>query len=294
MLDATGMNEIKAKLPYLVTTNSLLVLAALSVLYLPTLYDLFTGIWSDAEQMHGPLILVISIWLILRQWYSLTLSHHEPARGLGWFVLIIGLLLYALGRSQQIILFELGSFIFFIWSLMLFKFGVRVAKQLWFPLFFMVFMLPLPNLVVDMVTLPMKIAVSAVVEQLLYMLDYPISRAGVVLQLGQYYLLVANACAGLHTLLTLEAMGLLYLNLVHRDSLFRNVSMALLIIPISFTANVIRVLILSLVTYHFGDAAGQSYLHGMAGMVLFMSALMLIIGFDFLVQRIEASRRPKL
>ena len=103
-------------------------------------------------------------------------------------------------------------------------------------------------------------------------------------------LLVADACAGLHTLLTLEALGLLYLNLVRRDSLFRNVGLAILIVPISFTANVIRVMALSLITYHFGDAAGQGFLHGFAGMVLFLSALLLIISVDTLLQNIERFR----
>jgi len=104
-------------------------------------------------------------------------------------------------------------------------------------------------------------------------------------------LLVADACAGLQTLLTLEALGLLYLNLVRRDSLFRNVTLALLIVPISFTANVIRVMALSLITYHFGNEAGQGFLHGFAGMVLFLSALVLIIAFDSFLQFVEGLRR---
>jgi transcriptional regulator EpsA len=116
------------------------------------------------------------------------------------------------------------------------------------------------------------------------LLPYPIARTGVILQIGQYKLLVADACAGLHTLFTLEALGLLYLNLVRHDSLFRNVTLAILIVPISFTANVFRVIVLTLITYHFGDEAGQGFLHGFAGMVLFLSALLLIMGVDSLLQ----------
>ena len=138
--------------------------------------------------------------------------------------------------------------------------------------------------VVDTVTMPMKMAVSYVAELILYGAGYPIARSGVILQIGQYKLLVADACAGLHTLFTLEALGLLYLNLVRHDSLLRNVALAILIVPISFCANVIRVMTLTLVTYHFGDAAGQGFLHGFAGMVLFLSALLLIIGTDSALQ----------
>lgn len=100
------------------------------------------------------------------------------------------------------------------------------------------------------------------------------------MQIGQYQLLVADACAGLNTLFTLEALGLLYLNLVKHQSIARNIVLAICIVPISFVANVIRVIALTLITYHLGDEAGQGFLHDFAGMVLFMAALLLIILFD--------------
>jgi exosortase B len=157
-------------------------------------------------------------------------------------------------------------------------------KVMWFPLFFLLFMIPLPGQVVSLLTMPMKMAVSFVAEHILFWADYPIARNGVILQIGQYQLLVADACAGLQTLLTLEALGLFYLNLVHHTSVLRNVTLAILIVPISFTANVIRVIVLTLITYHYGDAAGQGFLHGFAGMVLFISALILILGVDAALQ----------
>ena len=75
--------------------------------------------------------------------------------------------------------------------------------------------------------------------------------------------------------------------------MLRNTLLAILIIPISFTANTIRVSVLSLVTYHYGDAAGQGFLHGFAGMVLFISALLLIISVDWLLQRLVAARAAR-
>jgi exosortase B len=155
---------------------------------------------------------------------------------------------------------------------------------MWFPLFFILFMIPLPGFFIDAVTLPMKIAVSYAAENILFWFGYPIARTGVVLQIGQYQLLVADACAGMHTLISLEALALLYLYLVKHDSLSRNITLAILVVPISFAANVIRVMVLTLVTYHFGDAAGQSFVHGFAGMVLFIVALTLIMSADSALQ----------
>jgi len=270
------------------------IILGLAVLYLPSLYDLFTGIWSKDEQMHGPIVLGISVWLLHRNWGAMEqAAEGKHCSNWGWLIFIFGLLLYSIGRSQDILLFEIGSVIWLLVGLLLLQRGAAALKAQWFALFFMLFMVPLPSTVVDPITLPMKMAVSWTAEHVLYWAGYPIGRNGVMLQIGQYMLLVADACAGLHTLLTLESLGLLYLNIVRRDSLFRNVGLALLIVPISFAANVIRVMTLSLITYHFGDAAGQGFLHGFAGMVLFLSALLLIIGFDATLQAFDTSRQRR-
>ena len=111
-------------------------------------------------------------------------------------------------------------------------------------------------------------------------MGYPVARAGVVLSVGPYQLLVADACSGLNSMFTLEALGLLYMNLMNYTNGVRNTVLALLIIPISFAANIVRVMILVLVTYHFGDEAGQGFIHGFAGMVLFMVGLALMLVTD--------------
>lgn len=262
----------------------LLAATGLITLFGPTFWDLFHGIWASDSQGHGPIVLGISLWLIWKKWPEVAEQSARPAATLGWVVSVIGLLLYFVGRSQDILLFEVGSLIWLISGTILLLKGVGSLKLLWFPLFFMLFMIPLPGILVDAVTQPMKMAVSYVAEAVLSGVGYPISRSGVVLQIGQYQLLVADACAGLHTLFTLEALGLLYLNLVRHESLARNVTLALLIVPISFTANVIRVMVLTLVTFHLGDEAGQGFLHGFAGMVLFMAALILIIATDSMIR----------
>lgn len=261
------------------------VLLGLLILYVPTFYDLANGMWSKDEQAHGPIILLLSLWLIYRKWVEMiNKSEGKSTSILGWIVFFIALVLYVIGRSQQILVFEMGSFIWILGAIILIKRGYAALKVMWFPLFFLLFMIPLPGQVVSFLTMPMKMAVSFVAEHILFWANYPIARNGVILQIGQYQLLVADACAGLQTLLTLEALGLFYLSLVHHTSVLRNVTLAILIIPISFTANVIRVIVLTLITYHYGDAAGQGFLHGFAGMVLFISALVLILSIDGALQ----------
>ena len=259
----------------------LIVLLGLAVMYVPSFIDLFRTIWSTDEQAHGPIVLGLSLWLVSRKWSSVNALPASGARpAWAWPILVFAGLLYALGRSQGILIFEVGSLVWMIAGLLLLLRGPAAVRLMWFALFFMLFMIPLPGIVVDTLTAPMKMAVSYVAEQILYAAGYPIARTGVMLQIGQYQLLVADACAGLHTLFTLEALGLLYLNVVRHASVLRNISLAILIVPISFTANVIRVMVLTLITYHWGDEAGQGFLHGFSGMVLFVSALLLIIAAD--------------
>jgi exosortase B len=261
----------------------IMIAAGLAAIYLPTFIDLFNGPWSSDRNAHGPIVMVVAfgfLYFRVRQMLEQGLFERSPMPTLGAAVFGVGLLCYAIGRSQNVLLLEVGSLILVLTGIVTGFFGVRTWKRMWFAFFFMLFMIPLPASIVDVITLPMKISVSYATEHLLYWLGYPIARSGVVLIIGPYQLLVADACAGLNSLFTLEALGLLYMNLVRHPSVVRNVVLATLIIPISFTANTLRIIFLALITYYMGDAAGQGFLHGFSGLVLFLSALLLIISVD--------------
>jgi len=149
---------------------------------------------------------------------------------------------------------------------------------------------PLPYSAVMAITGPLKSAVSVVATYGMSALGYPIGRSGVVITIGQYQLLVAEACAGLQTMFTLEAMGLLYTNLMAYRSAVRSMILAVMVVPVAFCANVVRVIILVLITYHLGDEVGQGFVHGFAGLVLFAVALGFIMGFDRLLGAVLPER----
>ena len=254
--------------------------AGLALLYGPAYADLARTIWATDEQGHGPIILAVSVWLLYIKRHDLAAAPVRPLPLLGWPLLVFALLLYALGRSQDIIMFEISSQIFLLIAFLLIFKGANALKLAWFPLFFMIFMVPLPEALVALITAPLKSAVSAVASNLLYQAGYPVGRSGVVMTVGPYQLLVADACAGLNSMFTLEALGMLYMNLMRYTNPTRNIALALLLVPTAFAANIVRVMILVLVTYHFGDEAGQGFVHGFAGMVLFMVALTLMLVLD--------------
>lgn len=258
------------------------LLLLLSVVYAYVFVQLFKSDWSQPESGHGPLVLVLSLWLLYRQWDEKNVAPGlDVPRTAGIFAIyLLAAVLYIVGIVGEISQFSYGSIVpFLIASILLFQSrSARISLAL--PVLFICFSIPLPDFIVVPITLPMKQLVAAAAEQFLWATGYPVARSGVILYLGPYQLQVADACAGLRTLFTLEALGLLYLILVESASLARNVTLALLVFPIAMLANMIRVVLLCLITYYLGDAAGQGYLHGFAGIVLFVGALVLMLASD--------------
>lgn len=259
------------------------ILFGLAALYLPTYYNLANTIWQSEEQAHGPIILAVVLFIVWQKRDCLTGKAQELAKPVaGWLLLLFGLLLYVFGRSQGVLIFDIGSQIPVLVGILLITRGISAVRVLWFPLFFLVFMIPLPGMLVDVVTGPLKQQISELVEMGLYWAGYPIARSGVTLTIGQYQLLVADACSGLHSMFSLSAMGLLYLYIMQYRSWLRNGVLIASLLPIAFVANTVRVIILVLVTYYFGDEAGQGFVHKFAGILLFVVSLLFLFALDSL------------
>lgn len=270
-------------------TNRLAIgalLGAFLLLLVPTVMDLANQVWNTDEQGHGPIIGAVSLWLMWRSRERVINAPYKPANTLGLLLFVAGVAGYALGRSQQIIQGEVVGIWLAAMGMVLLLRGAEALRAWAFPFFFLIFIVPLPGVFVQALTIPLKTAVSYVAEQLMYWAGYPVARAGVILQVGQYQLLVADACAGLNSMFTLEALGLLYCNLMGYTSKLRNVLLAILVIPIAFIANVVRVMILILVTFHFGDEAGQGFVHTFAGMLLFGVGLVMMLATDNVLGRV--------
>ncbi len=263
-----------------------LLLAGLALMAAPTLWHLARTAWAGDDQGHGPVILLLSLWLLWRRRGAILALPYRPARTAGHALLLLALAASVLGRSQAIVQFEAAAPIVAAAALLLLARGWVALRLALVPLLLLGFIVPLPGVLVQALTVPLKTAVSWAAEALMHLWGYPVARSGVILAVGQYQLLVADACAGLTSMFTLECLGLLYLNLRGHASAWRRGLLALLIVPIAFAANVVRVVALSLVTFHFGDAAGQGFVHGFAGLVLFSVATLLMLATDTLLGRL--------
>jgi hypothetical protein len=125
------------------------IIAGLLILYVPSLLDLSRTTWASDEQKHGPIVLSIACWLAWRKWPGMwQASDAASPSAWGWGTLSVGLLLYVVGRSQDILLFEIASLIPMLAGLPSWcsHAASTLLKAQWFPLFFMLFMIPLPGI----------------------------------------------------------------------------------------------------------------------------------------------------
>ena len=158
--------------------------------------------------------------------------------------------------------------------------GPRAMIRHWFPLFYLAFAIPPPNYLLDAATAPLKTFVSWAATSGLAQLGLPVARQGVTIFIAQYQLLVEDACAGMNSIVGLTAVSLLYVYLMRGSRLVYSLVLTALVVPIAILANIVRIVILILLTYFFGDAVGQGFLHFAAGMVLFATALTLVFALD--------------
>jgi len=243
-------------------------------------------IWQDEDHAHGAIVLAVVVWLFWTLRHRLAAVERRPAPVLGGVLFGFGLVVYVLGRMFDISILEMACQIPIIAGGLLLLKGPAALRVAWFPVFYLIFMIPLPGVLVDAITGPLKQAISRIVVALLYGVGYPIAQQGIQIFIGQYQLLVADACSGLHSMFSLAALGTLFMYIMDRKSRLHNVIMLASIIPIAFISNICRVVILVLVTYHLGDAAGQGFLHGTAGFVLMGVALVIFFALDAVLARV--------
>lgn len=272
----------------LLRANWLLVLGVLA-LALPTMVDVATQIWSTDDGAHGPIILASGCWLLARQWSAMVESSQPPPLRHVLLWMVPALLTYLFGRVVGVLGIEVFGLVASLVGALFSFAGLRGLRAIWFPILYLAFLIPLPDTLVALVTGPMKLGISQAATAFLQMLGYPVANTGVTLQVAQYELMVADACSGLNAIISLSAIGLFYVYVLHRSSWRYSLLLLAFVLPCAIFANFMRVLLLILITYYLGNEAAQGFLHDIAGMFTFVLALLTIFTIDHLLARF---RRP--
>ncbi len=262
------------------TLGQYVLLAGLLALCLPSLYSLATQVWSTERGVHGPIVLATGLWLIYRDWPEIVRLRQRGNMLLGLAIAVPAGVAYAAARALDYISVEAAAIGVLLIAITYIYAGAQVLRRLWFPIAYLFFLVPPPGWAVDLATASLKEFVSLVSMQVLDVMGYPITRIGVTLYVAQFQLLVEDACSGMNSIVSLTSVSLFYIYLMHAASWRYALFLMAWILPIAILANVIRVMILVLITYHLGNEAAQGFLHNTAGMVMFVTALLGIFAVD--------------
>ena len=264
---------------------SAMVITGFIALLAPVLWDLGVRPWPLQFMDREVAMLAAAAWLLYRKRHLLAALPQPTSRGLALVGLALALFVYVVGRRLQVLTVEMSALVLVEGALLALFCGARGLRVAWSPLCFAMFAVPIPFVVEAAVSQPLRLAVAVASAKVLSWANYPTAQEGFVITIGQYDLLVADACAGVQTMVTLEAMALLYASYRHEYAIRLNLALATLVVPIALIANTMRVVLIMLITYYLGDAVGRGFMHHVAGNTLFVVALAAIIGVDSLLLR---------
>lgn len=265
-----------------------------AALVLPTMIGVARFSWSTEQGGHGPLVLASGLWLLWRESKNAKIVRHPGKLLPGSLALAAMLIVFVIARITQILEVEAFAMYGALISVAYLLVGGAMLRAVWFPIIYLAFTLPPPDTVVAAVTQPIKIGISFWAVELLHAVGYPVASSGVMIQIEQYELLVAAACAGLNSIVTLGALCLLYVYLRHRANVAAFLIVSLAVVPIALISNLVRVIVLILVTYYFGESAAQGFLHDFAGLLMFAIALISVFAIDQLAAPLINRFRPRI
>ena len=264
----------------------LILWAGLAAVIVPTMIFVGRSTWSEEQGAHGPIILATGLWLIWNQWGEVRHLAKPPKIWRPLVLFAITVPAYLLTRITQIVELEGYAMYAMVVVAIYALTGGLVLRALAFPLIYLAFAFPPPETLVYTLTLPIKVAITQSSIAILQAFNYPIGGTGVMIQIGQYQLLVAAACAGLNSIISLSALTLFYIYFMHRNNRRLQILLLLFVVPVAVLANFLRVMILIMLTYHAGEAAAQSFIHDLAGITTFVLALSMIFLVDMIATRL--------
>lgn len=256
----------------------LLLLGAIALVVVPTVLDIAATFWSRADDTDGPLVLAASVFGLWRLRGTFNWHCAAAIRALALPFAVLGLCAFVIGHSLRFYQLEGGGAVCFTWACLSRIADRPVAGRVNFLCAILLFVVPFPASLADALLVPMKLMLAHAVVTTFSAMGFPVASHGVLLSIGFDQLAVADACAGLRSLLSLCAVGLLFVYFVPSRKVAHQVVLLALLPVIALLANFGRVSLLVLITYYFGADWGESA-HNLAGYaeVAFTVSLFLLL-----------------
>ena len=243
--------------------------------------------WSDPDAGQGLLLFPIACWLAYKRGL-VTDRRPQPAAGM---ILLVGavFLRFLAGLAAELFIMR-ASMIGAAMGIIVYTLGWRQLTRWWLPILLILLCIPLPDVVLSSLALPLQLKASAWGAALLKLRHVPVRLAGNVLYLPGRSLFVTEACSGLRSLTSLLALGLLIGGLWLKHPASR-VALVLVAIPVAMVLNAVRIFLTGFFVYFVSPKLAEGVMHLTEGWVIFVVAFVMLALFAWLLGVLESRFR---
>jgi exosortase len=277
------LKESRTSLDNQETIFFFIVLIALILIFIPVYPQLYRDWFQNNNNSHGILVPIISIYLIWRQRKNI-IPNDKKTSYFGLVILIAGLVFFVIGFAGRIAVLARLALVISINGLVLYNFGKKIYSVITFPLIFLIFMVPIPVSIENIVSLKLQMWVTDVSASVLNFFSIIFLQEGNILQFANCSLEVAEACGGIRSLIAYIMLGCLFAYMMN-GTYFRRLLMVLIAIPLAFIINVARVVGTGVLANYFGEKIAKGFIHEFSGMVIFIVGFAFFIGLSKLIEK---------
>jgi exosortase len=278
--------------PPWISWQALLLWVGLAVLAAPTLVANARQSWSSEQGEQAPIVLAIALWLLWRRWPLMRAAARPGSAALSIGLGALAAAAYVFGRVAGQYLVESYALYALVLVGLYAIVGAPGLGRGWFPLAYFVFALPAPYTLTWLLTSHLRLWITQAAVATFRAFGFTIVRDGLTVMIDQYVLAVRDACSGMNSLISLSAIGVVYIYLRRSPRWWYFAVMAIPIVGLAVFGNFVRVLVLIALTHFFGDAVAQGYLHQGAGFLTFAADLLGVMALDALVAPLLIRTRP--
>lgn len=265
-----GWTSLRSIAPLELAAHGLTALAYI-LLFAKPAQSLASAWWNDPNAGHGLLLAPIAVWFAYKSGRA---ASAQPQRALGVILLILAVLArYASDLAAELFVMNC-SMILAVVGLVVWHGGMRQLLHWWLPFALVVLSIPLPEVILNTVALPLQFTASRIGAGLLKWREIPVMLSGNVIRIPGQELFVAEACSGLRSLTALLSLGVL-LGALFLDKWPSRVVLVALTIPVAILINGVRIFVTGFLVLFVSPEMGEGFMHTSEGMVMFGGAFML-------------------
>lgn len=256
-----------------------ILLAGVVTLYWSVVPRMVADWWNDPNFSHGFLVPLFSAYLIYERRDRLTIFPAGGSVTPGLVIVLAGLVMLVVGRAGAEYFTARSSLVLVLGGTFFIIFGGKGFKACAFPLFFLVFMVPIPYILYDAISFPLKLLASWIGEHSLAVVGVPVLREGNIIHLPNIQLEVADACSGIRSLMSLVALSAATAYFL-RLGPAKGTLLVALAVPVSIVTNSFRIFATGILSYRFGGKAAEGFFHEFSGLAVFVAgaALVFLLG----------------